>query len=150
MEIVIIVLVIGVVVLFAIKGKIVGLKEEPTSLSTNLSVEAIGATLHEICSEWKTTPEHLTSNSGALAQFDDLADIQIVISNKAGMFTSRVYAVQVYVDDLGDKRQVLLVALGNSGFSKFLYGSNVEMVKMSESIKRRDMIAERIMRYSAQ
>lgn len=56
--------------------------------------------------------------------------------------------MQVYVDDLGDKREVQLVALGNTGLSKILYGSQV--VKMSESLKRRDIIAERIMRYSAQ
>ncbi|CYU33450.1 hypothetical protein [Streptococcus suis] len=117
-------------------------------MSTRLSVEAIGVTLQEICGEWKTTPEQITSNSGALARFDDSADIQIVISNKAGLFTSSIYGVQVYVDDLGDKREVQLVALGNSGLSKILYGSQV--VKMSESLKRRDMIAERIMRYSAQ
>ncbi|HFS1373732.1 TPA: hypothetical protein ACHWN8_001921 [Streptococcus suis] len=117
-------------------------------MSTRLSVEAIGVTLQEICGEWKTVPEQITSNSGALARFDDSADIQIVISNKAGLFTSSIYGVQVYVDDLGDKREVQLVALGNSGLSKILYGSQV--VKMSESLKRRDMIAERIMRYSAQ
>ncbi|HGA1121533.1 hypothetical protein [Streptococcus suis] len=117
-------------------------------MSTRLSVEAIGVTLQEICGEWKTVPEQITSNSGALARFDDSADIQIVISSKAGLFTSSIYGVQVYVDDLGDKREVQLVALGNSGLSKILYGSQV--VKMSESLKRRDIIAERIMRYSAQ
>lgn len=147
---IIIFLVIIVVILFAIKGKVVGLKEETTTLSTKLSIEAVGATLHEICNEWKTAPESIVSNSGALSQFDNRAEIEILISNKAGMFSSRVYAVQVYVSDLGNKREILLVALGNSGFSRILYGPNVEMVKMSESIKRRDMIAERIMRYSAQ
>ncbi|HEL1572610.1 TPA: hypothetical protein U2C82_002074 [Streptococcus suis] len=130
------------------RGRLTEIKGEDTILSTRLSVEAIGVTLQEICGEWKTTPEQITSNSGALARFDDSADIQIVISNKAGLFTSSIYGVQVYVDDLGDKREVQLVALGNSGLSKILYGSQV--VKMSESLKRRDMIAERIMRYSAQ
>ncbi|MCK3925574.1 hypothetical protein HO637_10225 [Streptococcus suis] len=134
--------------IFAIRGRLTEIKGEDTILSTRLSVEAIGVTLQEICGEWKTTPEQITSNSGALARFDDSADIQIVISNKAGLFTSSIYGVQVYVDDLGDKREVQLVALGNSGLSKILYGSQV--VKMSESLKRRDMIAERIMRYSAQ
>ncbi|HEM5148572.1 TPA: hypothetical protein U1262_001881 [Streptococcus suis] len=135
-------------VLFAIRGRLTEIKGEDTILSTRLSVEAIGVTLQEICGEWKTAPEQITSNSGALARFDDSADIQIVISSKAGLFTSSIYGVQVYVDDLGDKREVQLVALGNSGLSKILYGSQV--VKMSESLKRRDMIAERIMRYSAQ
>ncbi|HEL2144300.1 TPA: hypothetical protein TZC47_001290 [Streptococcus suis] len=135
-------------VLFAIRGRLTEIKGEDTILSTRLSVEAIGVTLQEICGEWKTTPEQITSNSGALARFDDSADIQIVISSKAGLFTSSIYGVQVYVDDLGDKREVQLVALGNSGLSKILYGSQV--VKMSESLKRRDIIAERIMRYSAQ
>ncbi|HEM3503088.1 TPA: hypothetical protein U1B20_001398 [Streptococcus suis] len=135
-------------VLFAIRGRLTEIKGEDTILSTRLSVEAIGVTLQEICGEWKTVPEQITNNSGALARFDDSADIQIVISNKVGLFTSSIYGVQVYVDDLGDKREVQLVALGNSGLSKILYGSQV--VKMSESLKRRDMIAERIMRYSAQ
>ncbi|MBY4966531.1 hypothetical protein FAJ35_07360 [Streptococcus suis] len=135
-------------VLFAIRGRLTEIKGEDTILSTRLSVEAIGVTLQEICGEWKTTPEQITSNSGALARFDDSADIQIVISSKAGLFTSSIYGVQVYVDDLGDKREVQLVALGNSGLSKILYGSQV--VKMSESLKRRDIIAERIMQYSAQ
>ncbi|HEM2769412.1 TPA: hypothetical protein U1274_001455 [Streptococcus suis] len=136
------------IVLIAIRGRLTEVKGEDTILSTRLSVEAIGVTLQEICGEWKTVPEQITSNSGALARFDDSADIQIVISSKAGLFTSSIYGVQVYVDDLGDKREVQLVALGNSGLSKILYGSQV--VKMSESLKRRDMIAERIMRYSAQ
>ncbi|MFH6675010.1 hypothetical protein [Streptococcus suis] len=141
-------LAVAIIVLVAIRGRLTEIKGEDTTLSTRLSVEAIGVTLQEICGEWKTVPEQITSNSGALARFDDSADIQIVISNKAGMFTSSIYGVQVYVDDLGDKREVQLVALGNSGLSKILYGSQV--VKMSESLKRRDMIAERIMRYSAQ
>ncbi|HFR3655076.1 hypothetical protein [Streptococcus suis] len=141
-------LAVAIIVLIAIRGRLTEIKGEDTILSTRLSVEAIGVTLQEICGEWKTVPEQITSNSGALARFDDSADIQIVISNKAGLFTSSIYGVQVYVDDLGDKREVQLVALGNSGLSKILYGSQV--VKMSESLKRRDMIAERIMRYSAQ
>lgn len=141
-------LAVAIIVLIAIRGRLTEIKGEDTILSTRLSVEAIGVTLQEICGEWKTVPEQITSNSGALARFDDSAEIQIVISNKAGLFTSSIYGVQVYVDDLGDKREVQLVALGNSGLSKFLYGSQV--VKMSESLKRRDMIAERIMRYSAQ
>lgn len=141
-------LVVAIIVLIAIRGRLTEVKGEDTILSTRLSVEAIGVTLQEICGEWKTVPEQITSNSGALARFDDSADIQIVISSKAGLFTSSIYGVQVYVDDLGDKREVQLVALGNSGLSKILYGSQV--VKMSESLKRRDMIAERIMRYSAQ
>ncbi|MCH1564617.1 hypothetical protein [Streptococcus suis] len=145
---IIIFLVVAVIVLFAIRGRLTEIKGEDTILSTRLSVEAIGVTLQEICGEWKTVPEQITSNSGALARFDDSADIQIVISNKAGLFTSSIYGVQVYVDDLGDKREVQLVALGNSGLSKILYGSQV--VKMSESLKRCDMIAERIMRSSAQ
>ncbi len=38
--------------------------------------------------------------------------------------------------------------LGDSGFSKMWYGLN-GAIKMSESIKRRDAIIERIMQYSS-
>ncbi|HFI2431775.1 hypothetical protein [Streptococcus suis] len=125
------------------------LREEPIELTTRLQVRDIGLILQEICAEWKTTPEAIQSSSGALAAFDDRADIEVVIHGKAGLLSPQFYVVQVYVYDLKDKRGVEIVALGNTSFSKFMAGT-AGAAKMSESIKRRDMIAERIMRYSAQ
>lgn len=138
------ILVAGVVILLALKQRIAGLKEESISLTTKLPVNTIGVILQQICDEWKTTAEQLVSNTGALSEFDDPSDIEILISNKSGLFSPSIYVVHVYVNDLGDERQVMLVAFGNSPLSKILYGSSVEMVSMPESIKRRDMIAEKI------
>ena len=104
--------------------------------------------LQEICAEWKTTPEAIQSSSGALADLDDRADIEIVIKDKAGLFSPQFYAVQVYVYQLENECALQLIALGTSGFSKMWYGLN-GAIKMSESIKRRDAIVERIMQYSS-
>ncbi|HEL2651249.1 TPA: hypothetical protein U1V26_001510 [Streptococcus suis] len=125
------------------------LKENSIELTTKLQVQDIAYILQEICAEWKTTPEAIQSSSAALAAFDNRADIEVAIHGKAGLFSPQLYAVQVYVYDLENERGIEIVALGNSGLAKFLYGA-AGAVKMSESIKRRDMIAERIMRHAAQ
>ncbi|HFH9946511.1 TPA: hypothetical protein ACGOPE_000956 [Streptococcus suis] len=125
------------------------LKGEPIELTTRLQVRDIALILQDICAEWKTAPEAIESSSGVLAAFEDRADIEVVIHGKAGFLSPQFYGVQVYVYDLKDKRSVEIVAMGNSTFSKFLTGIN-GAVKMSESIKRRDIIAERIIQHPAQ
>ena len=124
------------------------LKADSVEVTTKLSVSDIGVILQEICAEWKTTPEAIQSSSGALANFDDRADIEIVIKGKAGLLSLQFYAVQVYVYQLENECGLQLIALGDSGFSKMWYGLN-GAIKMSESIKRRDAIVERIMQYSS-
>ena len=119
------------------------LKADSVEVTTKLSVSDIGVILQEICAEWKTTPEAIQSSSGALADFDDRADIEIVIKGKAGLFSPQFYAYQ-----LEDECGLQLIALGDSGFSKMWYGLN-GAIKLSESIKRRDAIVERIMQYSS-
>ena len=118
------------------------LKADSVEVTTKLSVSDIGVILQEICAEWKTTPEAIQSSSG------DRADIEIVIKGKAGLFSPQFYAVQVYVYQLENECGLQLIALGDSGFSKMWYGLN-GAIKMSESIKRRDTIIERIMQYSS-
>ena len=78
-----------------------------------------------------------------------MPDIAIVIHGKAGFLSPQYYIVHVYVYDLDDKRGVEIVALGSSALSKFVAGIK-DAVKMSESIKRRDQIAEIIMSRSGQ
>lgn len=125
------------------------LKSESIDLTTRLTVREIGVILQEICEDWKTVPEQVQSNSGALAVFDDMPDIAIVIHGKAGFLSPQYYIVHVYVYDLDDKRGVEIVALGSSALSKFVAGIK-DAVKMSESIKCRDQIAEIIMSRSGQ
>lgn len=69
------------------------LKADSVEVTTKLSVSHIGVILQEICAEWKTTPEAIQSSSGALADLDYRADIEIVIKDKAGLFSPQFYAV---------------------------------------------------------
>lgn len=121
-------------------------KGETSEITTSLSTRELGQLLQMICADWKTSPEQLQSTSGALAAFDDRADIEIVISGKAGFLSPQVYVVQVYVYDLGEVRQVEVIAIGDSGFTKFVGGS-AGAAKLSESVKRKDEIISRISAY---
>lgn len=121
-------------------------KGEASEITTSLSIRELGQLLQMICADWKTSPEQLQSTSGALAAFDDRADIEIVISGKAGLLSPQIYVVQVYVWDLGDKREVQVIALGDNGLTKFAFGTK-GAGKLSESIKRKDEIISRISAY---
>ena len=115
-------------------------KDDIIEISTSYSVNEIGKKLQQLCMELKAQAEHIQSSSGALSAFDDKADIEVVLSGKAGMLSPQFWIVQIYVFDYDDHREIILAAIGSSGFSKVMYGTR-GAAKMSASISKRDYIA---------
>jgi len=116
----------------------VGLKTSEDSFTTSASVAELGRALQNAFAAAKAASiEEVTSGSGALAGFDDRASIQVV-----GMGASLVggtWAVQVYVHDRGDTREVTLVALGDGGLTRAWNGAR-NTASLSLSTKKRELI----------
>ncbi|WP_409046923.1 hypothetical protein AB2L57_09395 [Microbacterium sp. HA-8] len=109
------------------------------TIETSRSVPDLGRALQEILSKVKATSiEQIQSSSGALSAFDDRADIEIIAQGQS--LLGPQWAVQVYVVDEEDKRAILLVALGEGGFTRAMSGAR-NSLSLSASIKRRDEIA---------
>jgi len=116
-------------------------KAEEVRFASPHSVQAIGRELQGIFASLKAgSVEPLQSTSGALAAFDDSADIEIVASGAS--FTS-MWAVQVYVWDYEDYREVAVVALGDGGLTRAMVGARYT-TSLGNSIRKRDQVALRL------
>ena len=119
-----------------------GLNTDQLDFTSQHSVQELGQRLQGALSAAKAQQvEDIESTSGALAQFDDVAAIQIVASSRG--FISGNWSVQVYVSDDGAARRVSLLALGHSAFSRIMGGAK-DTLSMSKSIAKRDEIAAAI------
>lgn len=116
------------------------MKTSETTLTTQLSVRDVGKTLQGAFARVKAeSVEDVVSGSGALSAFDDRAAIEVVA--QGGSLMGGQWAVQVYVNDRGDHREILLVALGDSGLTRAWHGAR-NTGSLSLSIKKRDLIAD--------
>ncbi|WP_395729423.1 hypothetical protein [Nakamurella sp.] len=114
-----------------------GIKHDDIEFESPRTVQDIGRRLQESLAGIKASSvEHLESAAGALAQFDDRADIEVIAR---GVDFSSLWAVQVYVEDRGARRAVRLVALGDGSFTRTMSGRN--STSLAKSIKKRDVIA---------
>lgn len=119
-----------------------GLKTSETSFKTTKSVQEIGRALQNALAHAKAgSIEEIESSSGALAAFDDRGSIEIVAQGQT--LLSGQWAVQVYVYDHGESREVQLVALGDGGFTRAWNGA-ANTASLSTSVKKRDAIAAAI------
>lgn len=124
------------------------LKSDSVNFETHRTVNEIAKILQDILNRLKVSSvEEISSGTGALEMFDDRADIQVVA--QGADFTS-LWAVQVYVLDEGHSRNITLVALGESAFSRamggFLSGHTIggglkNNFSLKKSITKRDYIA---------
>lgn len=119
-----------------------GLNIDQLDFTTDQSVHELGQRLQGALTAAKAQlVEDIESTFGALAQFDDVAAIQIVASSRG--LISVNWSVQVYVRDNGPARDVSLLALGHSAFSRIMGGAK-DTISLSKSIAKRDEIAAAI------
>lgn len=115
-----------------------GLKENSITFYSHRTVDEIARILQDVLTHLKASSiQKISSGTGALEMFDDRADIQVVAQ---GVDFTAFWAVQVYVLDEGNSRNIMLVALGDSGFSRAMGGLR-NTVSLTKSIKKRDSIA---------
>ena len=116
-----------------------GIKYNEVEFRSRRTVQDLGRRLQDSLAGAKAASiEELESGSGALAQFDDRAEIEIVA--RGAEFTS-MWAVQIYVHDSGAERIVRLVgAVGEGGLTRTFNGMNTN--SLSKSVKKRDLIAQ--------
>lgn len=114
------------------------MKSSETTFTSDQPVAHIGRRLQGVLATVKAQViDEITNDSGALSAFDDRADIQVVAQGQT-MLTGQ-WAVQIFVVDQGLKREITLVALGDSGFTKVMYGGK-SSAWLSTSTKKRDEI----------
>ncbi len=114
------------------------LKTDESSFNTHRSVTELGRALQGVLSHVKAQSiSEVESTSGALAAFDDRAEIQILAQGQS--LLGGQWAVQVYVFDRGEHREVILVALGDGGFARAFNGAR-NTLSLGGSVKKRDEI----------
>lgn len=114
------------------------MKTDEMTFTTKLTVREIGRSLQDAFARAKAqSVEQIESSSGALASFDDRADIEVVASGST--LLGGLWSVQAYVVDKHLHREVLLVALGDGGFTRAWSGAR-NTTSLSASVKKRDEI----------
>ncbi len=115
-----------------------GFKTSEDSFTTTKSVAEIGRALQAGFAAAKAASiDDIVSGSGALSGFDDRASIEVVGSG--GSLLGGQWAVQVYVHDHGDAREVTLVALGDGGFTRAWNGTR-NTASLPLSTKKREIV----------
>ena len=116
-----------------------GIKTSEVSLTTDMVVQQIGRALQSAFGKAKAESiEDITSASGALSNFDDRAIIEVV--GQGSSLMAGHWAVQAYVFDRGESREIVLIALGDGGFTRAMNGG-ANTLSLARSIKKRDLIA---------
>jgi hypothetical protein len=116
-----------------------GIKQDEVTFHTERTVKEIGKILQGTLARLKASSiEQVSSGTGALEVFDDHADIEIVAR---GVDFTAMWAVQIYVVDEGETREVTLVALGDGTFSRAMAGAR-NSTSLSKGIRKRDAIAD--------
>lgn len=116
------------------------MKTSEITLRTTRSVADLGRALQTAFANARAESiDPIQSGSGALSSFDDRADIEVV--GHGGSLLGGMWAVQVYVHDQGDFREVQLVAIGDSGLSRAWHGAR-NTASLSLSTKKRDLVAD--------
>jgi hypothetical protein len=116
-----------------------GIRSDELEFVSHRSVADIGRTMQAALAAAKARSiDQIQSSSGALAAFDDRADIEVVAQGQG--FMSGGWAVQIYVFDEGERRRVSLIALGDGGFTRAMAGAT-NSVSLSASKKKRDQLA---------
>ena len=122
-----------------------GLQTNSITFTVSKDLRGVNNTLRQIASQLDAEVERIV-NDDPLGGFDSNSDIEVVLSGKKGLFNPQYWAVQVFVDDLGNSCNVELVALGNSTKDRILYGTANANMKMSLSVSKRDEIAAMLSR----
>jgi len=115
------------------------MKSDSVSFDIPDSVQMIGRKLQTIASQLRADVDAVQSTSGALSQFDDRSDIEVVLNSGPGLL-SGAWAVQVYVTDTGASRNIELVAVGDSGFTRAIGGTR-NTISLSRSKQKQHEIA---------
>ena len=117
-----------------------GFKTDEVEFATAKSVPEIGRALQDVLRAANAQSiDPVQSGSGALSEFDDRADIEIVAEGQS-LLGGR-WVVQAYVFDQGHQRVVKLIALGDGGFSRAMNGAR-NTVALGGSIKKRNDVAD--------
>lgn len=115
------------------------MKTSELEFTSAASVATIGRALQAACRAVGAEEiGAIESDSGALAQFDDRADIEVFAAGSS-LFSGQ-WGVQVYVVDEGEIRRILLVAMGDSGLAR-AWGGTSNTASLGLSTKKRDQMA---------
>lgn len=98
-------------------------KTETAEFKTKKSLRDITQIIRQMASQFKANVQPLNDDD-PLGGFDEHADLEVVLSGNIGYFeaykhfrmgaANDIWAVQVYVTDMGDQRDVQLIAMGES------------------------------------
>lgn len=127
------------------------MKEDRIELLSKLSLQQIAANLRTAAGELRANVERITDQYDALSFGNNKSDIEVVfVGRPLGIIgglkhirpgsMNNIWAVQVYVTELGNKRHIELIALGEGVLAGGLSnGSGV--LNLGASIEKRDKLA---------
>ena len=124
------------------------IKTDSTELVTDKSLQQIANGIREAASVLNAQVDEL--NDDTLGKFGDKCDIEVVLSGNVGLFSglkhfrpggaNNIWGVQVFVSDLGDKRHIELIALGEGVFAGGLFSNGAGILNLGVSKDKRDKI----------
>lgn len=109
------------------------------NFETGMSVREIGQVLNRAFGQVKGTVDPIASSQNPLDSFDGIPDIAVAAQGQ-GLLTG-AWVVQAYVYDVGDRRHIGLVALGDGGFSRAMQGIRGS-VSLSKSTEKMDAVIQ--------
>lgn len=111
-----------------------GLNSKSLEFDTTLEVSKIGKVLNDYFGSKKIESiNQIEDSGGALSKFSgNKEEIAIVASEARSLFNKSVFCVQVYVSELGDRRHVQLVALGENPLLN--RANKDEVISMKKSV----------------
>lgn len=115
------------------------MKTNSLEFESTLSVQQIGQTLNRAYSRLKANVEPVEASSNPLDTMGGSPDIAVVGTAKGLVGGS--WGVHAYVNDAGTHRQIELVAIGDSGFSRAFNGIR-NTVSLGTSSEKMAQIAE--------
>jgi hypothetical protein len=118
----------------------VTVKTQSVALETQLSLREVASLVNTAFASMKARVEAIEPSSNPLDNLDGVADVAVVGQRAAFM---NVWAVQVYVYDLGGRTGVELVALGEGAFSRAWHGLR-NSTSLSASVKRMDVLVQKL------
>lgn len=112
------------------------MKTKSVALETQLSVREAANIVNAVFAKMKANVEGIETSSNPLDQFDGVADIAVV--GQRATLTS-IWAVHVYLYDMGENCGVELVALGEGGFTRAFHGVR-NTASLTKSVQKMDAL----------
>lgn len=121
-------------------------RDDALEFYTAKSLEEIAQEIRVAANNLRATVGQIQDSNDPLSFNNSRADLEVYLegTNFMGSFAGGKYwLVQIYVQDEGEKRHVIMLAVGDKSLARFIKGGR-NATSLNDGIKKRDLIAARL------